>query len=80
MVRPIATKLLDLLRALPLECLITHGQNLVDQEHLWFNMRGNRESESYHHARGEVLDGSVDELLETCELHDAVELAVDLLL
>ena len=76
----LATELLDLLRALALECLVADREDFVDQQDLRFDVGGNRKSESHDHARREILDWCVDELFKTSELNDAVELGVDFLL
>ena len=59
----LATKLLDFFGALALELLVTDGENFINQQHFGFNVGGYRKAKSHHHSRGEILHGSIDELL-----------------
>ena len=46
-----AAKLLDFFAALTLEGLIANSEHFVDQQNLWLNMCGDRETEPNNHAR-----------------------------
>ena len=69
----VASELLDLLGAPPLEALVADGEHLVDEQDLGLDVGGDGEAEAHEHARRVVLHRRVDELLEPGELDDVVE-------
>src|SRR5690242_8710976 len=66
-----------LAKALFLEIDVADGEDFVDEEDFWLEVRGNGESQADVHAGRVVLNGGVDELFEFGEGHDFVELAGD---
>ena len=76
--RPAALlELEDLGEALALELLVAHGEDLVEQEHVGIDVRGDREAETHVHAGGVRPHLAVDELAELGEGDDLVEPLVD---
>ena len=61
-----------------LERKVADGEDLVDDEHLGLEVRRNREAETGVHAAGIATHRRVEELRNTRELDDLVELAIDL--
>jgi hypothetical protein len=74
----LAAELLDALGALALKALVADRQHLVDQQHFGLHVRRHGESEPNEHSRRIVLHRSVDEVLQSGELDDVVELRGDL--
>src|SRR2546423_1060158 len=72
------TKVFELLAAFSLKVRISNGEDLVDQEDVWLDVDGNRESEPDVHSRRVILDGRVDEVLQPGEVDDLVESLIDL--
>ena len=70
--------LLDLVEATSLEFLVPDREDLIDDQHLGFEMCRDREAQPHLHAAREVLHGCVDEALDPGELDDRVELATHL--
>ena len=68
----------DLAEALALERLVADGEDLVEQEDVGVEMRGDREAEPHVHPRGVGAHGPVDRLLELGEGDDLVEALADL--
>ena len=62
-----------------MEVLIAHGQDLVDQQDLGFDVDGDGEAEPHEHARRVVLHRVVDEpwYVAPSELDDGIEAGVD---
>ncbi len=77
-VRPCLGHVAHLAQALALELGVAHRQHLVHHQDLRLQMGGHREGQAQVHAAGIALDGRVDELLHFGEVHDLVELALDL--
>ena len=67
-----------LAEALPLERGVADGENLVDDEDLRLQVRGDGEAEPHVHAARVALHRRVEELLDLGEVDDLVEPAVDL--
>src|SRR5206468_8278582 len=61
-----------------LKCSVTHCQDFVDQQDLWFKVRSNGEGETNIHAAAVALDRSVQEFFDLGESDDFVELPADL--
>src|SRR5205807_9975782 len=61
-----------------LERLVADGDDLVDQQDVRVHVDRDGEAEADVHARGVVADGVVDEVFDSGEGNDVVELAVDL--
>ena len=66
------------LDALLLERIVPHAQHFVHDQHLWIDVSGYRESEPCIHPRGVTLDWRVNELFDSGEGDDLVELGLDL--
>ena len=69
---------LHLAQALLLELGVAHRQHLIHEQNLRLQVRRHRESQADLHAAGVALDRGIDELLDTREVHDLVELGGDL--
>jgi hypothetical protein len=67
----------DPAEALLLEGLVAHAQDLVDEQHLRLEVRGDREGEPHVHAARVALHRDVDEALDLRELDDLVVLPCD---
>src|SRR4051812_12930919 len=67
----------DLAEALALERLVADGEHLVQQENVGFDVRCDRETEPHVHPRRVGAHGQVDEVLESRERDDLVELLAD---
>ena len=74
----VVLELADPLHALGLERLVADGDDLVDQQDVGIHVDRDGEAEADVHARGVVADRVVDEVFDTGEGNDVVELAVDL--
>ena len=61
-----------------LELRVADGEDLVDQEDLGLEVRGDRECEPHVHSARVPLDRRVDEPLDTRELDDLAKLLLDL--
>ena len=68
-----APKLRKLVETLHRERLVTDGQHLVDEQHLWVDVNRDGEPEPHVHARRVGLDRCVDEVFELGEFHDFVK-------
>ena len=68
----------DLAEALALEGLVADGEDLVEQEDVGVEVRGDREAEPHVHPRGVGAHRPVDRLLELGEGDDLVEALADL--
>ena len=68
----------DAAEALPLEGLVSDGEDLVEEEDVGVEERGDREPEPHGHTRRVRPDRSVDRVLELGERDDLVEAALDL--
>ena len=64
----------DLAEALALELLVADREDLVEQEHVCVDVRGDGEPEPHVHPRRVRSHGQVDELLEPRERNDLVQL------
>src|SRR5674476_134935 len=64
--------------ALALELLITHSDDLIDDEDLGIDGYGNRETQPHVHATGVDLHGGVDKLADVCEVNDLLHRLLDL--
>src|SRR5581483_5432797 len=67
-----ALELGDLAEALALELLVADGEDLVEQEDVGLDVRGDREAEPHVHPRGVRAHRQVDEALELGERDDLV--------
>ncbi len=67
-----------LAQALALEAHIAHGQHFVHYQDLRVQVGSHREGQAYVHAAGVALDRGVQEAADLAELHDLVELTLDL--
>ena len=67
----------DPAEALPLERLVTHGEDLVEQQDVRVEERGDRESQPHGHPRRVRAHGPVDRVLELGECDDLVEAGLD---
>jgi len=65
-------------QALRLKLGVPHGQDLVYQQHVWLEVRGDREPQPHVHPRGIPLHRRVDERLHSGEVYDARQLGGDL--
>ena len=74
----LALELVQTVQALLLEALVADGEHLVDEQHVGFDVHGDREAEPDVHARGVETHLVVDELLELRERDDVVEATLDL--
>uniref|UniRef100_E6QEM5 Uncharacterized protein n=1 Tax=mine drainage metagenome TaxID=410659 RepID=E6QEM5_9ZZZZ len=63
----------DLRVAFFLEGLVAHGEDLVGQEDVGLQVDGHGEAQTHLHARGIILEWSVDEVLEFGELNDVLD-------
>ena len=77
-VRPSALRFGHAPEALPLELGVADGEDLVDDQDLGLEVRGDREREPHVHAAGVALDRRVEELLDAGEVDDCVESCGDL--
>ena len=77
-VRPCRRKSSELLHALRLELHVAHGEDLVHEQDVGVDVDGDGEAEPHVHAGRVGLHRLVDELLDTGEREDRVELPVDL--
>ena len=64
-------------QAAPLERVVAHGQHLVDQQDLRFDVDGHRKSQADVHPRRVVAYRLVDEAVQFGEAHDVVEALTD---
>ena len=64
--------------ALALEVLVADREDLVEQEHVGLEERGDREPEPHRHAARVGADGPVDRVLDLGERDDLVEALADL--
>ncbi len=69
----------DLPEALALELLVAHGEDLVQQQHVDLEMRGDRETEPHVHPRRVRAHRDVDEALQLREGDDLVHVPPDVL-
>ena len=76
--RAVALQRPHLLEAPLLEGGVAHREHLVDQEHVGFEERGDREPETHLHARRIELHLPVDRVLQLGEAHDVFEASRDL--
>ena len=67
----------DHAEALALEALVADREDLVEEQHVGLEERGDREPEPHRHAGGVRLDRPVDRVLELGERHDLVEALAD---
>ena len=65
------------LQALLLKVGVPHGQSLVDQKHVRFEIGGDGEAQAHGHTTGEELDLAVDGIGKAGKLDDLVELLSD---
>ena len=72
-------QLLHPLLALLLEEEVAHRQHLVCDEDIGLGDGGNGKADAGHHAGGVVLQRHIEEILQLAELHDLVELLVQIL-
>src|SRR5487761_2020143 len=70
--------LAQLLVTAPLVLGIADGEDLVEDQDLRFEMRGDGEPETDTHARTVAFDGRIEEPFDARERDDLVELAADL--
>src|SRR5205823_9648513 len=63
--------------AFPLKCLVADGEDLVEEQDVRVEVRGDGETESHVHPRRIRPDGHVEELAELGEGNDLVEALVD---
>ena len=75
---PAVRDILHLAEALLLELSVADGENLVDDQDLWFQVGGDGEGQPNVHAAGVALDRRVEELFDFREIDDLVELPCDL--
>lgn len=66
----ILTQLRNPCMALFLECLVTHGQNLIGQEDVRLEMDGYREAQTHLHAGRVVFQRRVDEVAKFGKVND----------
>jgi len=71
--------LAHLAQALLLELRVADGEHLVHDQDLRVQVGGHGEGEAHVHAAGVALHGGVQELFHAGEVHDGVELTLDLL-
>jgi hypothetical protein len=71
--------LADPRQALPLERLVPHGEDLVDQQHVRVQVGDDRKAQPQVHAGRIRLHRHVDEVTELGELDDAIDTLLDLL-
>ena len=64
--------------ALPLEVLVTDREDLVEEQHVGLQERGDREPQAHRHAGGVGANGPVDRVLDLGERDDLVEALTDL--
>ena len=67
----------DHAEALPLEALVADREDLVEEQHVRLEERGDREPEPHRHAGRVRADGAVDRVLELGEGDDLVEALAD---
>src|SRR4029077_15322865 len=65
---------------LSLESSVTHGEDLIHQQNLRFEVSGDGESEAHLHAGAVMLERGINELFHFGEGYDLVELSCDLFL
>src|SRR5262245_60666599 len=65
-------------QAFLLEFVVSHGKNLIDDEHITFEMCSNRKREAYIHTGAISLYWYIEKPLDPRESHDLIELAFDL--
>lgn len=70
---PLAAELAQARQALLLEGPVTHGQDLVHQEHVGVHVHRDPEAEAREHAAGEVAHRDVLELAEVGERQDLLQ-------
>ena len=70
--RGVLTHLGEVIIAFALECLVTHGQHLVEHENVALGLDGHRERQANLHAARVVLELLIHELPKFGELHDVV--------
>ena len=73
----ILAKLGELVQALLLELQVTHRQDFIHQQDLWFDVDRNREPQTHIHPRRIVLHRLVDKVLHPGKRHDFVEFSFD---
>jgi len=71
---------IEVVEALPLELLVTHRDDLVDDEDLRVEVHRDREAEPHVHSGGVDLDRRVDERTDVRELDDLLDGGIDLAL
>ena len=77
--RPAALlELRDPTEALALELLVADGEDLVEQQHVGVDVRGDREAEPHVHPRRVGAHRQVDVVADARELHDLVHPLADL--
>ena len=64
--------------ALALEVLVPHGEDLVEQQHVRLQERGDREAEPHGHPARVGANRPVDRMLDLGERNDLVEALADL--
>src|SRR5688500_5562144 len=74
---PATRDVAELADALVLEPGVTDREHLVDEQHVGFEMRGNRKRKPHVHATRVVFDRRVDECPYFGELDDLVEIPED---
>src|SRR5882762_4678869 len=66
--------------ALFLELQITHGQHFVHQQNFRLELSSHGEGQTHLHARAEMLERRIDELINLGERHNLIKFALDLAL
>src|SRR5690606_3390358 len=76
---PVGDQLVELGATLRPEGSVSHGKDLIDEEHIHVDVDRHREREAHEHPGGLVFDLLVDERLDLAESDDLVVTLFDLM-
>ena len=75
---PLATQGVQMVEAFALEFLISHREDLIDQEHIRLHVDCHRKTKPDVHSAGVVLDRIVNKLAQAREIDDGFHCVFDL--